>query len=404
MKIAFVVGNFPKNSETFVLNQITGLLNRGHEVDIFARYKPSEERIHEEVSEYGLKQRTTYSNIPDNILLRLLFSPVQALRAPASRLRPMFESLKVHTYGRDALSLQAFYMTSSFNPSNYEITYAHFGPNGNIGSIFIRSGFNTNLVTMFHGNDIRMALNRNKQMYEPAFKESNLLLTNSEFNRKNLIQLGADPDKIDIQPIAIDTDRFHCPSERDQTNTGKIKITTIGRLVEEKGHEFAINAVSRINSRTNKNIEYHIVGSGPLKADLQRQTRRLNVEKSVVFCGQRSRSEVIRKLCHSDIFLLPSIDEGFGTVLLEAQSTKIPIVASRTGGIPEAVSTDSSVLIEPQNSRVIADEIVELIQNPSRRKAMGEAGRKFVINNYTIDVANDLLQSRFKRILHEDTS
>jgi len=404
MKVAFLVSNFPKNSETFVLNQITGLLDRGHEVNVFARYEPTEDRIHREVDEYNLKESTTYSKPPSNKLIRLLYAPIKAAQAPTSNIRLLLNSLKINEYGRDALSLQAFYMVLSFDLRDYDLIFCHFGPNGNIGALIRRSGIEVNLVTMFHGNDVRSAVNRYGNGYAPAFEESDMLLVNSKFNKKKLIGLGADSEKIRVHPIAIDTRKFQCPNNKRRRDYDKVIITTVGRLVEEKGHKFALEAIDEASQRTQYDIEYRLIGSGPLESDLRRQARRLGLEETVIFCGQRSRSGVIDELCQSDIFLLPSVDEGFGTVLLEAQSCQLPIVATRTGGIPEAVDNNSSFLVDSQNSKAIAEALISLIQNPAQRKSMGKAGRRFVVENYTIEAANDLLESRFKTILDNNVS
>lgn len=401
MQVAFLVSNFPKNSETFVLNQITGLLDRGHEVDVFARYEPSEEQVHDVVDEYNLRKRTTYSDPPDDKLTRLLHSPVKAVRAPVGNLQAMLKSLKIYEYGRDALSLQAFYMASSFNLDGYDLIYCHFGPNGNVGALFERSSVNANLVTMFHGKDIRTAFDGRRDMYTPAFEESDLLLANSEFNREKLVRLGADPEKVGVHPIAIDTERFRCPDDRNSADSEPVVVTTVGRLVEEKGHAFAIDALPQVARRTNCDIEYRLIGSGYLENDLRQRTRQHDVAESVVFRGQLSRAGVIEELCQSDIFLLPSVDEGFGTVLLEAQSAKLPVVATRIGGIPEAVGDDASTLVKARDSEALADKLVALVQSPARRDAMGKAGRQFVVNNYTIEAANDLLESRFETLLND---
>ena len=139
-----------------------------------------------------------------------------------------------------------------------------------------------------------------------------------------------------------------------------------------------------------------------MEDELRQLVRRHGITNSVVFRGQLSRREVVNELCRSDIFLLPSIDEGFGTVLLEAQSAELPVVATKTGGIPEAVDDDASILVQPRDSVALANKLVSLIQDPLQREAMGKVGRQFVVENYSIKAANDLLESRFKHILNID--
>jgi colanic acid/amylovoran biosynthesis glycosyltransferase len=110
MNVAFVVGGFPSLSETFILNQITGLLAQGVGVEIFAQFNPNDRKIHRDVDRYGLDRKVSYfPKIPANRIIRLLkglwlfFS--HFLENPGRIIR----CLDVWTFGRDALSLKILY-------------------------------------------------------------------------------------------------------------------------------------------------------------------------------------------------------------------------------------------------------------------------------------------------------
>ncbi|GAI04953.1 unnamed protein product, partial [marine sediment metagenome] len=128
MKIAFIVGGFPSLSQTFILNQITRLIDMGHEVEIFARTNPKDKKVHSDVKKYHLVKRTHY--IPQNkivCVLKAIFLIITNFhKSPVKILK----SLNVFKYGKQALSLRLFYALISFQDTNFDIIHCHFGPTG----------------------------------------------------------------------------------------------------------------------------------------------------------------------------------------------------------------------------------------------------------------------------------
>jgi glycosyltransferase involved in cell wall biosynthesis len=100
-----------------------------------------------------------------------------------------------------------------------------------------------------------------------------------------------------------------------------------------------------------------------------------------------------------DIFVMPSTEnsETFGVAAIEAQAMEIPVVASKIGGIPEAMLDGTTgILVEPKNVEQLADAMIRLIENPEDRKRMGKAGRQFVLNNYNLEENVGLFESLYK--------
>jgi len=127
-----------------------------------------------------------------------------------------------------------------------------------------------------------------------------------------------------------------------------------------------------------------LVGEGPLRGDLQRLTKALDLERHVIFTGLRT--DVPRLLQAVDVFVLPSLWEGFGLVLLEAMVAGRPIVASSVGAIPEIVlDAETGLLVPPRQPDSLAGAILALLENPAWAARMGAAGRKRVEAKFSLD-------------------
>src|SRR5262249_44650345 len=132
---------------------------------------------------------------------------------------------------------------------------------------------------------------------------------------------------ITVIPIGIEHD-----DPLPRTPSPHFRLGIVARLVEQKGHRYLLEAVSKIKNEF-PNIRLYIFGSGPLNQELKAMVRALQIENHVEFKGLRlDPSEIYSQI---DVLVLPSLWEGAGNVLLEGMSFGIPIIASQTGGIPE---------------------------------------------------------------------
>ena len=133
MKIAFIVKHFPSLSETFILNQITGLLDRGHEVDIFYRNRSNESIVHADVERYDLLKHTHYLTAPPNKFIRIFKSIGMISGGLFQNPKAIFGSLNIFKSGVSALSLYLLYITAPFL-KGYDIIHCQFGDIGNFGA------------------------------------------------------------------------------------------------------------------------------------------------------------------------------------------------------------------------------------------------------------------------------
>ncbi len=198
-----------------------------------------------------------------------------------------------------------------------------------------------------------------------------------------VIHNGIDMEDFNFREFTSATDITAKKEELGIDSSSQV-VGTVRRLDEQKGHKFFLEAIPEILKKVH-GVKFLIVGDGPLQNKLEKLSEKLKISENVIFTG--IRRDIPEILAIMDVFVLPSIFEGFGIVLLEAMAMKKAIVASRIGGIPEIVDDGlTGILIEPANPSEIANSIITLLKNPEKAKQMGDAGSKKVEKIFTADV------------------
>jgi colanic acid/amylovoran biosynthesis glycosyltransferase len=399
MDIAFIVDEFPSISETFVLNQITGLLERGHDVDVYAHSLGAIDLYHPDVRRYGLLQRTHFLACPANRWTRALTGAELCVKQMRRNARAVLGSLNIFRYGRGASSLTLLFQTAPFF-RNYDIVHCQFGHNGKLGAILKRLGLQKRLVVTFHGHDIRAAVESGGALYGELWDEADCLIAISKYNHDHLLRFGGDPKKIVYHPVGIDCKRFSY--QLPSTDPGRpIRLLSVARLVEEKGLEFGIRALHRLMKETaHLQIRYDIIGEGPLRGHLQQLLRELGLVRQVRLLGAKMQGEVIQALLESDILLAPSLAEALPVSLMEAHAVGLPVVATQVGSVDQIVQHGKSGLLAPPGDvPALCRHLSDLIQHPEMRAEMGRCGRGHVEQHFDIDRLNDRLVNLYENLL-----
>ena len=399
MKIAFFVPFFPILSETFILNQITGLIDRGHDVDIYAERPINFEIIHDDVKRYRLMERTRYfRDIPRNYFLRVLKAFALIIKHRAwLQPKPLLLALNIRKYGREAMSLRILYLATLLVGREHDAVHCQFG---NLGPEVLRlkqiGAISGKLVTSFRGNDLTGYLQTKRICYRELFRKGDLFLPVSEVFRHRLIEKGCSPAKITVHRSGVDLAKFQY-SLRRRAEGEPTKLISIGRFVEKKGLAYAVKAIARIVDSCYK-ISYSIIGDGKLRADLEHLIDQLGVGDHVRLLGCMPHSEVVLHLRNSHLLLAPSVtgtdgdQEGIPNVLKEAMAMGIPVISTLHGGIPELVENGKSGFLVPERDvEALANRLAYLIDHPERWSEMGSHGRKRIEKYYDINRLNDTL-------------
>jgi colanic acid/amylovoran biosynthesis glycosyltransferase len=393
VKIAFVVGGFPKLSETWILAQIAGLLQRGHEVEIYSRRNPREAGVHPEVAEYGLLEHTHYFDLPTSRFGRALRT-FKALAATLPR-HPyaVLRCLNLPRYRTLYAVLNNVMFTAPFLERPYDAVLCHFGGNAMdfivLKDVFPRMRF----VTMFHGDDYFIGDEKGPDAFTLLKRLGDAFLVTTDcFGRETLRRYGFDERRIVTLRLSIDAKRI--PFRERSLDGDTLRILSVGRLVSKKGFEFGVRAVAALQAANPQlHVEYHIIGDGPSRGELSALVRSLGADSTVQFLGPLHGTDVMRWMHESHIYLLPSVMEQAGYVLLEAQASGLPIVATRVGGVPEMVREDESALLaEPSDPRSITEALQRLVDRQAGWPAMGRAGRRHVEEQFDTSRLTSLLE------------
>jgi colanic acid/amylovoran biosynthesis glycosyltransferase len=400
MKIAFFVNEFPSISETFIVNQLVGLIKRGHEIDIHAQQRRLEKEQHADVERYHLLSRCSFHSMPARRLVRLVSAAQRLSRWGWRDPKTTLHSLNIWRHGRAALNFSVLHelVPEPGIRKHYHVIHCHFGPNGNRAVTWRRFGaLRGPIVTTFHGWDVN-SLPRlyGPDMYEILFRDGDLFTVGSLFIKSRIEALGAPADRIIILPMGVDISRFRFV-RRSKCATEELRLLTVARLVEVKGLEYGLRAVALLKKRY-PHLSYQIAGDGPLRAGLELLRNDLGLSNTVEFLGALSQEAIIRLHQNAHIFILPSIqaesgeEEGQSVGLLEAQASGLPVIGTRAGGVPEIVRDgETGILVPPKDAEAIAQAVVRLAEHPEGWAEIGRLGRRHIEENFDIEKLNDQL-------------
>ncbi|GAW95526.1 MULTISPECIES: glycosyltransferase family 4 protein [Colwellia] len=275
-----------------------------------------------------------------------------------------------------------------------KISTIHCGrclPEGFIGYLFYKM-FNIPYICYIHGEDVEAASTSRELSWivKKVLASATTLICNSQ-NTANLLlnNWQADSRIIKILNPGCDTNKFIPaePNEHIKSKLGwhnKKVILTVGRLQERKGQDMLIRAIPAIKQFT-PNILYAIIGGGEEKLKLEQLVNELNLQDNVMFMSEVSDEEMIQAYQQCDLFVLPNRTvgkdiEGFGMVLVEAQSCGIPVIAGDSGGTAETmVIGKTGFIVDCTEPQPIANKIIELFKHPDIIEQLGNNGRKHVV-------------------------
>lgn len=402
MKIVFLVRLFPSVSERFVLRQIAGLLERGHEVEILAQWAEEGGLLHEEVERFGLLGRTRYlPAVPGPKWIRRLKTAGLILLNLWRHPLDLRRVLKVNLKRRRGFDYVCFYYGLCCLGRRYDIAHGHFGPMGEAALLLRKAGLCKRAVTTFHGFDVTAYVKKQgTDVYRQLLEEGDLFTYNSENTRKHLIELGASPKKLVKLPMGVEVRRIPF-EERRMPSAGPVRILSVGRLVEMKGRRYAIAAVAEA-AQQYPNLEYLIVGDGPLRAALQEQIDKSGHQDRIRILGWVSDEELDQLYRSSHIFLHPSVtdsdgnQEGQGVVLAEAMAYGLVVVATRHGAFPETViDGQTGCLVPEKDARALRDCLLRVLAGPQHWPQLSRNARQHAEAHYDIEVLNEQLERFF---------
>ena len=447
LRVAMFVSGFPVTSETFILHQIVGLLEHGHEVEIFALSARPSERVHELVRRHDLMGRTVFlddsnswqpaaqpvddsqsSDVKRNdssvrraarkgmphgvskfaeIAMRILSSP--ALWHPSNWLR--LSRLFLNAKGRWSRLSQLRMICRDIEIGGFDIVHCQFGDLGaqvvplmgeEGGSGTHQGILSGRLVVSFRGHDVTQTTRFDAAYYAELMQCGRRFMPVSDHLGRGLEQLGFRSEQIDVVRSGIDCRKF---SLRETRDTQSLSIVVIARLVEMKGVSYALQALAIAQKQLatkQVTLQLNIVGDGPLREKLEQEASELGISDCLVWHGALTHDAVLACLNQADILWAPSVtaangeQEGIPNSVKEGMAVGLPIVATRHSGIPELViDGESGFLVPERDVEQLAAQTVTLAMDPELRTTFGRAGRLFVERHYDLPVVYEQLRNAY---------
>lgn len=394
-KILVIVTVFPSVTETFILNQITDLIDRGFDVTVFTYNQPKNTVVHQLFQDYHLENKTVahfknYSSKLDVLQKGYVFFKKYRKRIDFSKLLRFLNPLKIKT--SIPILKKYFDLPILLFKENFDIVHVHFGFNGKkVADAYALGICNyPKAILSFHGSDLTPSkVEEYKQLYQGVFNYFHGYTVNSIYLRDLLYQVNSSVTNVHLIPEGFKKSYLE-PYLNETKESSTFQIVFCGRLINWKGPDRAIRIVRRMIDSGRENCVLHLIGNGEMKEELMELAKTLQLENHIVFYGAISQEEVFKTMARSSVFLLPGISEknterseAQGLVLQEAQFFKLPVVTADVGGIKYGMLPNETGFTVTENTEAdFLEKLIELYDNLKIIERMGTKGHEFVLENF----------------------
>ncbi len=403
MKILYVVDSFPVVTETFIVNQIAGMVAGGHEVTVLARHRNAQAGAHPLIARYQLLQRTLYlTDLPRSRWRRLLlFSYLlprvwyrNPLRAPRLLLKLL--QLRRAVAGNSLTLLGSLWLVAKMaDHARTDVIHCQFGNVGPWAVYLRKSGFYQGAVVVsFRGHDATQRGILQRDFYRQLFAAGELFLPVSMALADKLRDLGCPQDKLQVLHSGIDCALYAYQQAKRPPTQGRATLLSVARFVEMKGLEYALAAVAQLVA-AGYDVTYQLVGDGNLRPQLEKCIADLDLQRRVQLLGWKTPEEVIALLRECDLYICSSVTagngetEGIPNAVKEAMAVGVPVVATRHGGIPELVDHgESGFLVEERSAEQLARQVGVLLSDGELWQSIRGQARRKIEDEFDIEKLN----------------
>lgn len=388
LRVAYIMSRFPKLSETFVLNEMVALERQGHSVEVFPLLDVRSCISQPDAIRFA--ERAHYLPFLSWTILRaqchfLRQKPRQYLGLWLEVLRGTFGSANFLIGGLGIIP-KAVLWARQLESLSVDHVHAHFANHPTVAALVVHRLLGVPFSFTTHAHDLYV----DQRMLGEKVRAASFVVAISEHNRAFIVRHCGEEvrDKVVVVHCGVDTDLF-CPLPRTLTS-GPFSIVCIGSLEEKKGQTYLIEACRSLQE-TGFSFTCQLVGEGADRVALERQIHQAGLEKRVRLLGGRSQPYVRALLQTADVVALPSIMtkagkmEGIPVALMEPLACGVPVVSTRTSGIPELVEDGvTGLLVPPNDAAALAEALLRLARDPALRERLGTAGREKVLREFDL--------------------
>lgn len=375
-KIAYLTGEYPRATDTFIQREVAALRDLGWEVETCSIRRTGAEHL---VGEEQRAEQARTFHVLDAAKnpLRLTRAKLRALRNPARFLRACALAWRTAPKGIKGRLWQLFYFAEALmlaeHLERHGVTHLHNHIAKASCTVAMLTSELTGIPYSFtlHGPDI---------FFEPLhwrldekIARARFVACISEFCRSQAMVFSdrAHWDKLHIVHCGVDPARYD-PAPRD----GAPHLLFVGRLAAVKGVPVLFEALQRLDM---PGLRVTLIGDGPERAELEREAATRGLSDVVDFVGYKNQTEVSEALRDTDALVLPSFAEGVPVVLMEAMAAGRPVVTTPIAGVPELVEDGvSGRLVPPGDVETLSGALREVLSDAELRARMGAAGREKV--------------------------
>jgi glycosyltransferase involved in cell wall biosynthesis len=403
--VLFILKGYPRLSETFIAQEIRALELRGLDIRIASLRHPTDRTdhpVHREI-------RAPVVYLPEYLYqepLRVLRGWWRMRRAPgyAAARRAWLRDLRRDvTPNRVRRFGQALVLAAEL-PPDVSWLHAHFIHTP--GSVARYTSLLSGLpwTCSAHAKDIWTTPEWEKR---EKLADAAWVVTCTAYGRDHLAALAPAVDRVRLVYHGLDLERFASPdqppigSRRDGRDPGDpVMLLSVGRAVEKKGYHVLVDALAGLPRTLSWRLVH--IGGGPELPSLKQQARQRGIAERIQWLGGQPQDVVLQHYRTADLFVLASriaIDgdrDGLPNVLVEAQSQRLAVLATRVSAVPELIQHDvTGLLVEPGAAVGLRDAIEQLIADPARRAELAAAGFERVRRDFDLQVCIDALAERF---------
>lgn len=384
MRIAYLTGEYPRATDTFIQREVAALRENGVDVYTFSVRRTGDEHI--VGPEQKAERDRTFYILPVNAIALLLAHLTLLFSSPVRYLRALKLAWSTRQHGLRGTFYQLFYfaeagiLAKQIRVKQIQHLHNHLADSScTVAMLAAELGGFTFSFTM-HGPYIFFEPHRwriDEKIKRALFiccishycrSQGMIFAPIDKWNRMHIIHCGVDPALFNL--VSHEEPGF--------------RLLYVGRLAPVKGLPILIDCLAALKP-SHSNIVLTVVGDGPDRAELEQMTARLGLEENVKFLGYQSQAEVRKHMQQTDVFVMSSFAEGIPVVLMEAMAAGVPVVASQIAGVSELVEEDlSGYLVPPGDPVSLADRIETLLTDSQLRARLGAAGRAKVEKDFNI--------------------
>jgi glycosyltransferase involved in cell wall biosynthesis len=439
-RIAYILRSYPRLSQTHILNEILGLERLGHHIRIFGMTPAEEEVRHEAVAQVRARaefldaalRRPRWALARDHLRVAARH-PIRYARTAAYLARRPYHTAGYTTTSRYPCFAQAVYLAAHLErgkAGSVDHVHSHFAHDPTLVALLVSMLSGMTFSFTAHARDM---LQIPQEALAERIKHARAVVTICQANVDYLREVAPTGHgaKVRLVHTGIDVDAFsparelRTPSEvRGAASAGPLQsagpvqsarsgvplIVVVSRLVAKKGLLDLLEALGLVKAGSG-DFRCVILGDGPLRDEIGVAISRLSLADSVELAGPATLAQVRRALQGADLYALtPFVTddgdrEGLPSSVLEAMACGVPVVSTRTAGIPEAViHGDTGLLAEPRDVPGIAAQVTTLLDDPELRRRMGASARARIVEQWGAEAVARQIAAVFERASDGRTS